>query len=143
MEAFLAAMNRCVKTIFERKVLCVGTMTDYVSIQRRELQGTTVNNTYAEEQFTEVDNFNGHLEARMPTQRFDGINMTDSMTHVIYIPFDQTIYELDRNTMFAEVEKTRNRFFKLLKIMNYGEDDEYLALFCKETGFSDLEAAEG
>ena len=143
MGVILAVKSRCVRTVFERKILCAGTMTDYIVILRREIQGTTVNSEQADELFTEVENYNGHLEAVRPTQRFDGINISTETTHIIYIPFDQSTYELDINTLFADVERTRDRRFKLLKIQNYGEDDNYLALYCKEQGFNDIEANKG
>lgn len=136
-------MSRCVKTVFDRKILCSGTMTDYIIIKNRTLQGTTSNRKKAVEDFVVVDNVFGYLEAVSATTRFNGINIESNITHLVYIPFDQTIYELDKNTLFAEVERTRSRLFKLEKIMNYGEQDEYLVLYCKETGFADIEANEG
>ncbi len=63
-------------------------------------------------------------------------------SHVIYIPFEQSIFELDINVFFIVLENIfRNRFFKMNKIENVGEQYEYLAVWCNETGFSDLEAA--
>lgn len=135
--------TRCVKTIFDRVILCAGTMTDYITIKKREIQGTTVNDNQAEESFTDIENFMGYIEAKKPTVRFDGINILNEITHVAYSPFDQTVYELDVNTLFIQVERNRNRIFKLLQIMNYGEQDEYLAYYLKETGFSDIKANEG
>lgn len=133
---------RCVKTLFERQILCSGTMTDYVMIKRREIQGTTPNTTQADEELTLVADFMGHLEARKPTQRFDGVTISDRVTHVVYIPYDQDIYELDYNTLWVEIEQTRNKNYKMDGIMNLGEQDEYLALFLIERGFVNLEATE-
>jgi hypothetical protein len=133
----------CVKTLFNREVLCAGTMDDFITIYNRELQGTSLDGEQAKPQFTEVSTAMGKLEARNPTQRFDGIVINNAITHAVYIPFTQQIYELDRNTLFVEYESTRNRWFKLLSIMNLGEQDEYLALMVKETGFVGLEASEG
>ncbi len=135
--------NRCTKTIFDRKVLCAGTMTDYVTIQRREITGTTPNNPVGSETLTNVVDYFGYLEAIKPTQRFNGINISGNTTHLVYIPFDQSTYELDVNTLFVLDSKTRPRLYKLLSIENYGEQDEYLILYCKENGFADIEANEG
>lgn len=134
--------NRCIKTIFDRQILCAGTMTDFVLIKRRAIQGTTPNTTQATEAFTDVADFMGHLEVRNPTKRFDGVVISDKVTHVVYIPYDQDIYEEDYNTLWVEVEQTRNKNYKMDGVLNVGEQDEYLALFLVERGFVDLEATE-
>lgn len=137
--------KRCTKTMFDRIILCSGTMTDYMSIKKREQQGTSPDpdDTSATEKFTTVENYMGYIEAIKPTARYDGVHIDSTITHIAYIPFDQTTYELDLNTLFVDLERQRNRFFKLKRIMNYGEQDEYLALSLTETGFTDLQAAEG
>lgn len=145
MECVAMNNRRCVKTIFDRKILCVGTMTDYIMIKKREQVGINPdpNSTQASEIFTDIQDYMGYLEAVKPTTRFDGVYIDNTVTHIVYIPFDQTTFELDKNSLFAELERTRNRLFKMQKCMNYGEQDEYLALFLSETGFVDVEAAEG
>lgn len=137
----MAIANRCTKTIFDRVILCAGAMTDYFMIKSRALQGTTANNTQLSGQFATIINMLGYLEAKKPTQRFDGVNIGAEVTHLGYLPFDQTVYELDKNTCFVEIERNKNRYFKLLSIMNYGEQDEYILFYLKETGFTDIEAA--
>jgi hypothetical protein len=145
MEIAVKFNRRCVKTIFDRKILCVGTMTDYMTIKKREQVGIgpDQNDTSATEGFTDVIAYMGYMEAVKPTARFDGVYIDSATTHVGYIPFDQTTYELDNNSLFVELERSRNRLFKMQRIMNFGEQDEYLALFLTETGFIDLQAAEG
>ncbi len=134
--------NRCIKTVFTRTILCAGTMQDYIKIVRREYSGSDVNETVTQETFTTVDEFMGYLEVRNPTQRFDGVNIASNITHIVYIPFDQTVYELDRNTLFVELEKIRNRYLKLVAVEDFHEQEDYLALYCTESGFTDLEGAQ-
>ena len=137
--------RRCVKTIFDRKILCAGTMTDYMTIKKREQQGTgpDSNDISSKAVFTDILNQMGYLEAIRPTTRFDGVYIDRATTHIAYVSFDQTVYELDVNSLFIDLERNRNRLFKMQKIMNYGEQDEYLAISLSETGFTDLQAAEG
>lgn len=133
----------CIYTYFEKEILCAGAMDEYVTIKERALQGTTFDSIESEELFTDVGNIFGKLEVRNPTKRYDGVTIPDSVTHIVYIPFDQTYYELDMNKAFIEIDRSRKRYFKMLSVKNVGEQDEYIAFFCKETGFSDLKAATG
>ena len=137
----MAVRKRCIKTIFSRTILCAGTMTDYVMIKKRELEGSGVNETTINEGFTDIAQYMGYVEDRLPVKRFDGVSISDEITHIIYIPYEQAVYELDRGSLFVDFECTRNRRFTLLAINPYQED--YIALYCRETGFSDLEAANG
>jgi len=134
-------MTRCTKTIFSRTILCAGTMTDYIMIKSRVQQGSGVDETDISHTFTNIANYMGYLEDRNPVQRFDGIVIGDNVTHIIYIPYEQEVYELDKNTIFIEVESTRNKYYKPLSMIEYNE--QYLAFYCMETGFTDLVAAEG
>jgi hypothetical protein len=120
-------------------------MSDFGTIKRRTQQGITgdPNDNQSSVSFTAIANYLGYLEAVKPTARFDGVYIDNTTTHVYYTPFDQTTYELDKNSLFVEIERTRNRLFKMQRIMNYGEQDEYLAIFMQETGFADIEAAKG
>lgn len=143
MAVVMAVTNgRCIKTLFKRQILCAGSMRDYITIYRSALQSTTFDQKQAAKNFEIVDNMIGALEARNPVKRFDGIVIDNTFTHVIYIAYDQTIYELDLNTLFCDVEKPRTRRFKMLNMLNLEEEDKYLAIFVKETGFSDLSAAD-
>lgn len=140
--------NRCVKTQFDRQILCAGTMTDYVEILSRAIQGTEPGlSTQAEPDFSAIAQYAGYLEAVKNTPRWNGVSVEDqsafNFTHAGYIPFDQTIYELDINTFYVKITRQRARYFKLKGIMNWGEQDEYLQLQLAETGFADLKAAHG
>lgn len=140
--------GRCVKTQFDRVILCAGTMNDLVEIFVR-VQGTTEPglNIQSDEGMTALSQFAGYLEAAKFTPRFNGVNTQDqstpAFTHAGYIPFDQDTYELDINTFYVKLTKTRSRYFKLKGIKNYGEQDEYLQLQLSETGFVDLMASKG
>jgi hypothetical protein len=70
-----------------------------------------------------------------PVSRFDGVNIIQGATHVCYMKFDETVFELDINSLWVEIEFHKNRRFKLLSIENYLEFDKYLALWLQETGF--------
>jgi hypothetical protein len=120
-------------------------MTDYVKIKQRAKKRITAdtNDIQSEMSFTSIINFMGYLEAIQPTARISGVYIDNTTTHICYIPFDLTTYKLDVGKLYAEVEQQANRNFKLKKIMNYGEQDEYLALFLSETGFTDVKATEG
>ena len=142
--------GRCVKTQFERKILCAGTLQDLIRIQRREIKGTNPGqSTQAGFTFTDVARMAGCLEQYLSrnSRRFDGVSTEDSagpaFTHEAYITFDQEVYELDYNTLYVRYEGKRDRLFKLKGIVNYGEQDEWLQLHLQETGFADREAAQG
>lgn len=140
--------GRCVKTQFNREILCAGTMNDLVEIFVR-VQGTTEpgQDIQTDENMTADKQFAGYLEAAKFTPRFNGVSTQDqstpAFTHAGYIPFDQDTYELDINTFYVKLTRTRSRYFKLKGIKNFGEQDEYLQLQLSETGFSDLLAAKG
>jgi len=132
---------RCVKTIFSRITLCAGTMDNYIKVLERRQVGGGFNGPGITETFTLVSEFMGKIEVRNPTARFAGVGIEDGVTHIVYIPFDQTIYEMDNGKLFIEIERQKNRRFKLLSCSNLDEQDSYLALYCRETGFVDKEAA--
>lgn len=144
----LVRSGRCTKTIFERVILCSGSMEDYVTIYENVLQETTLTQNQAQPEKNVLLSIFGRLEEVNALARYAGIKMTNNTpegksSHVVYIPFEQSIFELDINRFFIKVERTvRSRLFKMNKISNYGEQDEYLAVWCNETGFDDLEAAQ-
>ena len=140
--------GRCVYTIFEKKILCAGTMDKYCIIYRNELQETTINQNQSDNTKTVLFNMIGAIENINATARYAGVKMTANApegksSHVVYIPFEQSIYELDINRLFIEVEMKRNRLFKMNKIADLNDQEEYLAIWCNETGFFDIEAAKG
>lgn len=135
---------KCIKTQFSRKILCAGSMKDYIEIYSREIIGT---NPGEDEQpdptFSAVSDFAGYLEAVRETHRQEGINTSESNTHVCYIPYDQTVFEMDANKFFIKISRTRERWFKFTGVTDWGEQEEYLQIKLKETGFSDLGASNG
>ena len=140
--------GRCVKTQFNKEILCAGSMQDLVEVLKR-VQGTTEvgESIESSEIFTLVADFAGYLEASKATRRFNGVSMEDqsapNFTHAGYIPFDQDVYELDVNSFFVRLTRDRSRYFKLKAIKNFGEQDEYLQLQLAETGFDDIKASFG
>ena len=139
-------MSRCVKTQFDKIILCAGTMNDYIEILSRVQKGTEIGGSpEAAEDFTIVIDYAGVLEAVKSTKRFNGVSMEDqsapNFTHASYIPFDQDVYELDINTFFVKITRDKSRYFKLKGITNWGEQDEYLQMQLAETGFADLVAS--
>jgi len=140
------AKNRCVKTQFDKEILCAGTMTDLIEILSRAIQGTEPGlSADPTEAFTPIVSYAGYLEEKKFTPRWDGVSTEDqsagNFTHVAYVPYDQTVYELDINTLFVRITDTRNKLYKLKGIKEYG--DYYIQLQLAETGFEDLTAAEG
>lgn len=93
--------------------------------------------------FTPVSDFAGILEAVRAVPRMEGVNPSTSDTHVCYIPFDQTVFEMDKNKFFIKITRTRPRWFKFAAIVDWGEQEEYLQIRLNETGFTDLEASGG
>ena len=134
----------CVKTRFDRVILCAGTMKHCIEILSREMKapepGVSLN---ASPEFTAVSVTAGRLEDTSGTPRYAGVNTESGVTHAVYISFDPDVYELDLNTCFVKVSFTnRDRYFKMKKVRNLGEQDQYIEFECAETGFTDLEAAE-
>lgn len=134
----------CIKTQYSRKIICAGAMKDFIEIYSRTMSGTNPGGeTQSKPTFTPVADFAGMFEAVRETPRMQGINPEDTKTHVCYIPFDQTVFELDRNKHFIKISRTRDRYFKFTGVADWGEQEEYLQIKLKETGFTDLEAASG
>lgn len=129
-----------IKTIFERKVLCAGSMCDYLVIQERKQKPTGLGQPQAGFDFMQINAYDGKIESTKGTKRFDGVTIDPKITHLAYMPFDQEIYELDTNSLFVELERTRNRRYKLDSIRDYGEQEEWLLLYLIDNGFADLEA---
>jgi len=119
-------------------------MRDYIEIKSRSMSGTNPGQTtQSEASFTAVADFAGILEAVRATPRQEGVNPSNADTHVCYIPYDQTIFELDKNKHFIDITRTRPRRFKFTAVMDWGEQEEYLQIRLNETGFTDLEASGG
>jgi len=130
----------CVRTMFSKKIICAGAMSEVITILRREIMSNSFDDVEPTEQLTNIYTSMGMIEEKRPTNRFDNVSIDDNVTHVFYITYDYDVYRLDRNSLFIEFN---DRYFKMLSVMNYGESDKYIALFCKETGFTDAEAALG
>jgi hypothetical protein len=136
---------KCVFTEFSKQILCAGTMKDYCMIISRTLQPSNPDELTMIETLTDVLGVFGKLEDTRPVKRFDGVNYSSnsSLTHLFYIPYSQAVYEMDVNTLFlrrkakTNFASAKDRYYKLVGIRNYGEQDEYLILELKETGFSD------
>lgn len=139
--------GRCLKTQFDKVILCAGTMNTYVEILSRELQPTSINNDTTVEEFSDIAQFLGYIEETKSTPRWNGVSTHDqsgpATTHAAYIPFDQTVYELDINKLYIRISGTRNRLLKLKGIKNYDEEDKYILMYLDETGFEDLAGAHG
>jgi len=143
--------GRCVYTMFDKETLCAGTLDDILTVKTRTQQGTNPGHTYQpSEQFTTVGVYDGYLERVRPTRRWNGVSMVDqsaeNYTHVGYIAYDDTVYELDINRCYVEVEgpSGKTRRFKLKYAPEaYGTDDEWMILRLAETGFTENAASEG
>lgn len=134
--------GHCLYTAFTKTILCAGTMTDLLEIVKREQQPRQAGEGQASEGFTSISDSLGYLEDANGTPRFDGVSIADGVTHAGYIPFDQDIFELDRGSLWVRYTGTnRTRLFKLIRVQDYHEQEEYILLQLTERGFDDLEAA--
>jgi hypothetical protein len=134
----------CIKTQYSRKILCAGAMNDYIEIYSRSMSGTNPGQTIQSNPiFTPISDFAGLLEAVRATLRMEGVNLSDADTHVCYIPYDQTVFEMDKNKFFIKITRTRSRWFKFTAVMDWGEQEQYMQIRLNETGFTDLEASGG
>jgi hypothetical protein len=107
------------------------------------LDAATENQLLPTESFTLILNSFGHLENLRGIQRFGGVGIKDSITHVFYMPYDTTVYELDLGTLwlgYQSVKETKEIYYKLEDLQPYGVDDKYLALYLVERGFNTNEA---
>ena len=119
-------------------------MKDFIEIYSREMPGTNPGKTIQSKPvFTPVSDFAGMFEAVGATPRMEGVNPSSSDTHVCYIPYDQTVFEMDKNKFFIKITSTRSRWFKFTAVMDWGEQEQYLQIRLNETGFVDLEASGG
>jgi hypothetical protein len=119
-------------------------MKDYIEIYSRAMPGTNPGKTIQSKPvFSPVIDYAGILEAVRATPRQEGVNPSDADTHVCYIPYDQTVFEMDKNKFFIKITRSRSRRFKFTAVMDWGEQEEYLQIRLKETGFTDLEASGG
>lgn len=136
--------GRCVRTRFDKRILCAGTLRDWFEVVgRSQLGSRSPDDLVATEQFTVVASFPGALEKVRNTPRFDGITISGERTHFAYMAFDQDIYELDRGSLWLrKTGGSRLRYFKMEAISIYDEYDMWLEMELHETGFADLKAAE-
>ena len=134
----------CIKTQYTKQIICAGAMKDFIEILSRTMAGTNPGQTnQSKPSFTTVADFAGLLEAVRATPRMEGVNPEDSNTHVCYIPYDQTVFKMDKNKFFIRITRTRTRLFKFSGVIDWGEQEQWLQIKLKETGFEDLEAASG
>ena len=132
------------KTIFEKKILSPNTMIDFIYIQERSLSGTSIGNMNSTPTFSTKWLGMGKIEVVNPTFRFEGVAIPEGTTHIIYMPFVNTVFKLDGNKCFckrnAKIPGLDSRYYKCMGKTNYGEQDEYLLIYAKETSFADIEA---
>lgn len=129
-------------TIFEKKKLSPGTMTDYIQIQEETLSGTKIGSLNSNVTFTNVWSGMVKLEVIKPTFRFEGVAIPTGTTHIAYMSYNDTVYKLEGNSFFVRKPGKKTGFsdrrFKLLSKTNFGEQDEYLLLYLIETGLSSV-----
>jgi hypothetical protein len=112
-------------------------MTDYMTVVKATAGTTGFSSTQATPTLTTVRAYFGLLEVTRPTVRFDGVTIEPTSTHIWYIPYEQDVYELDVNSLYVKLEGTKERIFKLDKIENYDESDQWLSLYLIDKGFSE------
>jgi hypothetical protein len=135
----------CKRKSFERNILTVGEMRNFVHIQQRAIQNTGYNDSQPTEKFIDIWQTFSKLVDLKDVSRFAGVVIDQSMTHACYIPYYAKIYELDINTLFLKKSGTfyaKDKLYKLKTIRNYGEQDEYMILFLEERGFTENTAVQ-
>ena len=134
----------CIKTQYSIQIICAGAIKDFIEILSLTKDGTNPGKTnQSKPSFSSVIDFAGLLEAVRHTSRMEGVNPTDADTHVCYIPYDQTVFEMDKNKFFIRITRSRPRLFKFSGVIDWGEQEQWLQIKLKETGFTDLEASSG
>lgn len=124
--------------------LCTSALKHYIQVKQRRINTPKLGSLEPIETFTTIASMYSAMIARAPSARFNGVNIKEgTLTHFFYTRYDDTLFWLDRGSLFVEFTgygSSKTRRFKLLAIKVLDEANEWMLLQCSERGDAALEA---
>lgn len=134
-------MATCKRIRIARNKLCRGDLRDTISIVSRTLGESLPGELTGTEVFTDViTGVQTAIKTIKGAAQFTGINIHPDATHLFYVIFS-TLYltlEVEENNHMINLY---GELYKILRIENDNENDEFLVFQCTNRGDESLEAA--
>ena len=130
--------------LIDKDIAVAGGMSQVFYLKQRTLPVTQFDETSpTQAAFVTVLTIMGKVEVKKNTPRFDGVTIRNEQTHIGYTTWDTTVFKLDINSLFIEVEYSYgNKQYKVLAIQDYSEQNKFIEYSLKETGFIDKIASQ-
>lgn len=126
--------NRTVKYRKLRKST-VGDMRTCITLEDRSITAPSFDSTSFTQDYNIIRDVWCKVETMSEQRTFDGINIDDIATHEFTIRF--------RDDVTSETRiRYKNTLYRIKKIENLEERDEYLVIKCRKDGEDDKEAAQ-
>jgi len=111
---------------------CISDFRNKATIETREISQQKFGETYPEETFTVL--FTGYFRVQTVegTARFAGVNIDKEATHLFVARWRATINNLDGAG--AYFMRSKGRLYRVLKITNVDEQDDFILFQCTERG---------
>lgn len=130
-------MSSCQRIRKKHRRVCVGDMKDPIQLQNRDIVAPVFNTVDFNENFEPIDPLVPDTLSLIETVTgkvfFDGVNTETTVTHIIYIPYQQAV-TAETWIIFE------NRRIDILQVEDLEERHEFLKLTCTERGLVSKEA---
>ena len=121
----------------KKRRVCVGDMRDPITLNNRNITAPLFNTVDFDENFEPIDSSQPETLSLIETvdgkTYFDGVNTETPITHIIYIPFNDSV----TSETWIEFEGRR---IDILRVENFDERNQFLKLTCNERGLTSREA---
>ncbi len=129
-------MPRCIRIQKKKRGICIGDMRDEILLQNRSIAPPVLaSDPDYTETFEDDDTTFSLIETVSGKTYFDGVDTETTITHHIYIRYDETV------TAETWIEFNSKRI-DILDVEDLDERQEYMKLVCHETGLVEKAAAE-
>ena len=131
-------MPRCESIRKKKHRVCAGDMRDVIILNDRDITPPLFNTVDFDENFEPIDAVQPESLALVETVDgktfFDGVNTETPITHIIYIPYNETVTA----ETWIEFESRR---IDILRVEDFDERHQFLKLTCVERGLTSREAS--
>jgi SPP1 family predicted phage head-tail adaptor len=124
---------KCEIVNIKRRRVCFGDLNRQIILNIRSIDAPETPNDFDYGQvFTVPTTVWAAIQTTNGKELFDGVNLIGTVTHIFYIKYVAGL----TSESFVEYD---SRYFRMLRLENLDENNEYMALLCTERGDKTIE----
>lgn len=139
-------MATCKRISIDRSRVCRGDLNSVISLLKREIQGVSIGDIEASEDFTVVDTpfagiktLGSSGESSRGVRRFAGVNISKETTHLFFVQYADLYVTIETGNHFILHD---GKYYRIIAINNLNELNLTVMYQCTERGDSTKEATE-